>query len=374
MIYLDNNATTRPDATFLGQATSLVLNGFGNPSSIHAEGYRARDLIETARQQVAASISARPHQIIFTSGGTEANNLCLAGFCGRLHRVSSSSEHSSVFNFSKQEVITITQEGLLDFDSIDFGTLGPDTIVSVMLASNETGVLLDESQRLIGLKQKYGFLLHVDAIQAFGKLSAAKPLIDVKSYPVDFLSLSAHKFGGLKGVGALFISDAAAGLDFQPQTVGGSHELGYRAGTQNMLGIVNMGLLCQHLADSDAGRRSASLSFKRNLLESRLADISQVNGARFSRTANSSNLYFPSLPSDYLDVFLDALSSKGLMASARSACRSGFSEPSRTLVAMFGAESERVDKSIRLSLSHQTTLKEIEQAATIIRETVAEAV
>jgi len=365
-VYLDNNATTRPNTEMLSLAVAEAGQFFGNPSSLHLQGQSAKEILERSRRQVACYLKTRPSEIVFTSGGTEANNLALSGFCKNYDKVVSSTEHSSVFKLSSQEVIHVTQDGLLDFDSYNFSTIGSKSVVSVMLANNETGVILDPFNRLFELKEKYGFLLHVDAVQAFGKVP-----LDLSEGHIDFLSISAHKMHGLKGIGALYVNRGtqerllSSEEKFNPLMLGGAQERGYRPGTENILGAFSLGYISEK--NFCAGRYAVAA--KRDRFEAALSDVSKVNGSVEYRVCNTSNLFFPNMPGGDSELFLEILSERGVFASSKSACSSGMTAPSRVLTMMFKSESSaEVNQSIRFSLSSETTDEEIDTAVDIIKD------
>jgi len=363
MIYLDNNATTRPNKNMLNAVMSEVYDHFGNPSSLHCAGQVSKDLIEEARESVAQALGAKPGEVVFTSGGTEANNLALNIDA---HKVGSSIEHSSVFN-NLSETIPVCTAGQIDIDYVRNllerqQKTSAQTILSVMMVNNETGSILDPDNKLLKLKNQFDFTLHVDAVQAFGKMS-----IDVRGVPIDMLSISAHKCHGLKGAGALYINSK---MKREPLKLfnGGPHERGWRPGTENQIGILSLGYMSDKIVnDSFYKERLKKIKDKRDYFESSLSDISEVNGGG-SRIDNTSSLYFPSLPDNSLELFLELLSETGVCASGKSACASGMPAPSRVLQMMFGTDSPRVDKSIRFSLSVDTTDNEITKAAQVIRD------
>lgn len=360
-LYLDNNATTKPDKSVVQLALDMASDYFGNPSSTHEEGYRSKDLLERSRNTVAKAIGAKSSEIVFTSGGTEANNLALQKervFCSAV-------EHNSVFQNKPEEILPVLSDGTLDFGYLeqklrDKKLLDFDIVVSVMMANNETGVILDPNNDLRKLKEKYGFVLHIDAVQSLGKMP-----ISVKDCGADLLSISAHKCYGPKGIGALYINKD---LPAKPTSlfVGGSHERGYRPGTENIFGAVALAEVCERYCDR---RQLGVLSSRlRNKLETGLYDIAQVNGNKEHRVYNTSNLYFPDV--EDVDIFLERLSINGVYASGKSACSSGMPTPSRVISSMF--DTKRANSSVRFSLSRNTREWEIDAAVTIIRKTVSE--
>lgn len=367
MIYLDNNATTKPNNNMLHSVCNAVGSYYGNPSSLHECGQQSRNLIEEARQQVASYIGAKPTEIIFTSGGTEANNIALADVESRYIKIISAVEHSSVSKRPRVLKVGVDSEGLLDLDKLErmVKNFTSPCLVSVMMANNETGVILDPYGELLKLKNRYGFLLHVDAVQGFGKLP-----IDLSSQGIDMLTISAHKAHGLKGVGALYVKSDLQNISYpNPLLVGGSHESGYRPGTENLLGVLSLGYMAHKLhTDDNYGGLCADIKRKRDWFEEQLSDVSEVNGSRQHRIHNTSNLYFPDI--DDLTLFLEVLSQNGVCASGQSACSSGLAEPSRVLTEMYGASSPKLHGSVRFSLSVETTDEELQEAVDIIRDVV----
>lgn len=359
----------------LNSVSEAVFNYYGNPSSIHRCGSESRDQIENARQQVASALGAKPTEIIFTSGGTEANNIALADVNARFAKIISAVEHSSIFNLTRSlpkgsatSVARVNKDGTLnleDLKSILSTVKAEGFIVSVMLANNETGVILDPEGDLLKLKEEYGFLLHLDAVQGFGKLP-----INLSDLNVDMLSVSAHKLHGLKGAGALFVRERLQRQSYpDPLFLGGSHESNFRPGTENLMGILSLGYMAEKMSsDRHYKGRLGDIKAKRDWFETELADISQINGSKENRIDNTSNLYFPEISE--LNLFLEILSERNLCVSGQSACSSGLAEPSRVLTEMFGVESPVPKGSIRFSLSVDTTQEEMVEAVSIIREAI----
>ena len=367
-IYLDNNATTKPCTSMMNAVMGEVNENFGNPSSLHHSGRVVKDSIEEARGEVAKVLKTKASNIIFTSGGTEANSLALTASS---LLVCSSVEHPSIRNYkgAKMEV-RVDAFGALDIEhltSILEELKGGDVVplVSIMLVNNETGVILDPDRMVEKLKEDFVFLLHVDAVQAFGKLA-----INLQESSIDFLSISAHKCHGLNGVGALYVN-RAKDFPLKPLLTGGPQESGFRSGTENHIGILSLGYMATKLSsDEFYQERVLRVAELRDLFEDLLKGVSEKNGRR--RVGNTSNLYFPTLPEESLELFLELMSSKGVFASGTSACSSGMAKPSHVLEAMFGEKHERVGRSIRFSLSVDTTRNEIETAVKIIKHCLTE--
>ena len=360
-VYLDWNATTplRPEAR---AAMAAAWDFCGNPSSVHAEGRQARRLVEEARAAVAAAVGALPRNVVFTSGGTEANALALTPGLRRgsgppVERLLVSAiEHASVLaggRFPTEAIRTIgvTSAGLLDLDRLG-ATLegGPPALVSVMLANNETGAVqpVAEAAEIV---HAAGGLLHVDAIQALGKIS-----FDIKALNADLATVSGHKIGGPKGVGAVVLAEGVRGLE--PWLRGGGQELGHRAGTENVAGIAGFGAAAKAAMgarESDAIR----LESLRNRLE---RDLRETTGAIvFSgdvpRLPNTTLFTVPGLKAETAVIGFDL---EGIAVSSGSACSSGKVQPSHVLKAM-GFGPEIAEGAVRLSLGWSTSPADIDR-------------
>jgi cysteine desulfurase len=361
-VYLDWNATTplRPEAR---QAMAAAWEVAGNPSSVHAEGRQARRLVEDARAAVAAAAGARPQDVVFTSGGTEANALALmpglrrgAGEPVRRLLVSAI-EHTSVLSggrFSPETIATIaiTGSGLVDVDHLR-GLLadGPPALVSVMLANNETGALQPVGE-VADIVHEAGGLLHVDAIQALGKIP-----FDIKSMKADLVTLSAHKLGGPKGVGALVLADEAQGLE--PLLRGGGQELGRRAGTENVAGIAAFGAavrVSMAALQGDAARLQALRERLEKGLQQTPGMIVFSEGT--PRLPNTTLFTVPGLKAETAVIGFDL---GGIAVSSGSACSSGKVQPSHVLAAM-GFSRELAQGAVRLSLGWSTSEADIDLA------------
>ena len=360
-IYLDWNATTplRPQAR---EAMAVAWDLLGNPSSVHAEGRQARKLVEDARARIAGAVGALPRNVVFTSGGTEANALALTSGLRRgsglpLERlVVSAIEHASVLaggRFAPGAIATVgvTRSGLLDLDRLRaFLAGGPPALVSVMLANNETGAVqpVAEAAEIV---HAAGGLLHVDAIQAFGKIS-----FDINTMNADMVTLSAHKIGGPKGVGALVLAEGVLGFD--PLLRGGGQELGRRAGTENVAGIAGFGAAVKaamESRDSDAFR----LENLRNRLENGLRGTSGVIVFADSapRLPNTTLFTVPGLKAETAVIGFDLA---GIAVSSGSACSSGKVQPSHVLEAM-GFGPELAQGAVRLSLGWSTSEADVDR-------------
>ena len=361
-VYLDWNATTplRPEAKAVMAAAWELA---GNPSSVHTEGRQARRLVEEARATVAAAACARPSDVIFCSGGTEANVLALTPGLRRgagppvQRLLVSAIEHASVlsggrFPAAAIGTIKVTASGLIDLDHLRaLLTDGPPTLVSVMLANNETGAIQPVAE-VAHIVHAAGGLLHVDAIQALGKIT-----FDIKVMGADLVTLSGHKIGGPKGVGAVVLAEDVQGLD--PLLRGGGQELGRRAGTENVAGISAFGAAAEAAMGSlevDAGR----LQDLRNHLEDGLKQTSGmiVFSETVSRLPNTTLFTVPGLKAETAVIGFDLA---GIAVSSGSACSSGKVQPSHVLDAM-GLERDLAHGAVRLSLGWSTSQTDIELA------------
>jgi len=335
-IYLDYNATAPMRQASLAAMQAAAEAG-GNPSSVHRFGRTARRRVEDAREQVAALIGAQPAQIVFTGGGTEANNLALKGVAGSPMAVAAT-EHDSVLRAAPQAPrIPVDGDGIVDLAALSALLQGgqPPALISVMLANNETGVI-QPLDRIVALARAHGALVHCDAVQAAGKMA-----VDFAALGVDLMSLSAHKLGGPMGVGALAVAD---GVELAPLIAGGGQERRRRAGTENVPGIAGFGAA----AEAAAAEEPARLAALRDDLEARAracAPWSRVFGTGAPRLPNTTCLALPGVASDMQVMALDLA---GIAVSAGSACSSGKIEPSHVLRAM-GAGEEEAGSALRIS-------------------------
>ena len=349
-IYLDYNATA-PVKPQVIEAIADALAMTGNPSSVHQFGRAAREAVEEARERVAAMIGATAAEIIFTAGGTEANNTALAG-AGRRRLIVSEIEHPSILRAGETlsqnssaggerelRVLPVDGDGVVSLEALDqaLGEGGEDALVSIMLANNETGVIQPVGE-IATLAHARGALVHCDAVQAPGRIA-----FGVDSLGVDMLSLSAHKFGGPKGVGALFLR---AGVDLKALVAGGGQERGWRAGTENVRGIVGFGTAAQ-LAAEDL-QNAPHVAALRDSVEQRLRAIDpevRIFSAGAARLPNTSCISMPGVQSETQVMGLDL---SGVAVSAGSACSSGKVEPSHVLRAL-GAPDAETGCAIRIS-------------------------
>jgi cysteine desulfurase len=361
-VYLDWNATTplRPEAK---AAMAAAWELCGNPSSVHAEGRQARRLVEEARSAIAAAVGGRAQDVVFASGGTEANALALTpglrrgGGAPVQRLLVSAIEHASVlaggrFAAEAIETIAVTPSGVLDLDDLRSKLAnGPPALVSVMLANNETGALQPVTEA-VEIVHAAGGLLHVDAIQAFGKIP-----FDLGSLQADLVTLSAHKIGGPKGVGAVVLAEGVEGLE--PLLRGGGQELGRRAGTENVAGISAFGAATK-AAMAALSNDSARLQALRNRLEAGLREVDGiiVFSDGVPRLPNTTLFTAPGLKAETAVIGFDLA---GIAVSSGSACSSGKVQPSHVLAAM-GFGPELAQGAVRLSLGWSTSATDIELA------------
>jgi cysteine desulfurase len=372
MIYLDYNATTPLLTEVWEKMQPFFSTRWGNPSSAYRFGSQLKVDIDRAREAVAALVGAEASEIVFTSCATESNNAAmnaaLAAQPGKRHIVTSVVEHSAVLNFCKNAerrgyrvtYLGVDTEGMLDLTRLSESITGETALVSLMWANNETGVLFPVEEIAKTCHSK-GVLFHCDAVQAVGKIP-----VDVNRVPADYLTISAHKLYGPKGVGALFIRRSAP---FEPMLVGGHQESGRRGGTENVGLIAGFGVAAE-CADRDLGAHGAHVKMLRDKLESEiLAKIpgTCVNGSRTHRIPNTTNIGFEGIDSDALVTFLD---SQGVCVSSGSACLANALAPSHVVLAMTQSV-EKAKQAIRFSLSHLTSLPEIAEACEGVTKGVA---
>ncbi len=369
-IYLDHNATAPVRPEVLAAMLPFFSDQFGNASSIHWQGQQARRAVDRARQQVADFLGARPQEIVFCSGGTEADNLAIRGAAGQGSVVTTAVEHPAVLETCRDleargvEVITlpVDGDGLVDLQAAGEAITGETTLVSVMLANNDTGTVQPVEQ-VARLARERGVTVHTDAVQAAGRVP-----LDVDRLGVDLLSLSGHKLGGPKGGGALY---ARRGTELTAQLTGGEHERGLRAGTENVPAVVGLGAACE-LAGEELERAAALMAGLRDRMWQALGERlgprqrPQLNGHRERRLPNTLNLSFPGIEGEALLLNLDLL---GVAVSTGSACSSGTVEPSHVLVAM-GLPDERAQGAIHISLGPVNTEEEVDAAVEAMVEVV----
>ena len=363
-IYLDHNATTPVDPSVVSAVTSALREQFGNASSIHSFGQAAKTVVDDARAAVADLIGAGPQEIVFTSGGTESDNLAIRGVAESLqpakrrHLIATSIEHEAVLHTFKALVkrgwttslLPVDDSGVVDPEALDAVITDDIALVSVMHANNEIGTI-QPLGALAAIAHRHGALFHTDAVQSMGKLA-----VDVSDLDVDLLSLSAHKFYGPKGVGALWVR---RGSRLVSTMTGGRQERSRRAGTENVPGIVGLGV-ASRLAIEKTDTETERVAALRDHLEAgilRRVPGTLVNGDPTRRIANTTNISFDRVEAESLLIALDL---DGIAVSTGSACSSGTLEPSHVLRAM-GFSPHRAQSSIRFSLGAGNTLEEIDR-------------
>lgn len=372
-IYLDNNATTRVAPEVLEAMLPCYQNAYGNASSVHALGQEAKGLLDNARQQLAHLLNAEANEIVFTSGGTESDNLAIRGVAEasprpKRHIITSRVEHHAVLHtcqaLEKSGIdvtyLPVNDDGLVDPQDVR-KAITPDTIlISVMHSNNEIGTT--QALKEIGqAAMEHDVYFHTDAVQAAGKLP-----LDVNDLNVDLLSVAGHKFHAPKGIGALYVRK---GTRLRPLFFGGAHERNRRAGTENVPQIVGLGAAAE-LAENGLEDRARSIGELRDYFENevcrRIPEVA-LNGSRTSRISNTSNLRFEGADSESLVINLDLA---GVACSTGSACASGSIEPSHVLLAL-GLPIEQAFSSVRFSLSRYTTRDEIEAVLEILPAVVS---
>jgi cysteine desulfurase len=364
-VYLDNNATTPVLPEVLEAMRPYFGEHFGNASSIHWHGQDARSAVERARESVSTLLACRPSEIVFTSGGTEADNLAIAGLAKPGdHVITSSVEHHAVLFACKhweemeREVtyLPVDGQGLVDPDDMR-RALRPNTkLISVMMANNETGVVqpVEEIGKIAAEAQ---VLFHTDAVQAVGKIP-----VNVKQIGCDALSLSGHKLHAPQGVGALYVRK---GTGIQPLFYGGRHERSRRAGTENVPGIVGLGKAAELAMQGFANGADNRIAALRDRLQNEIlteVDEAGINGEGAPRVPNTANMYFKDIEGEAMVISLDL---KGLAVSTGAACASGVIEPSHVLTAM-GLRGDRARGSIRFSLGKQNSAADIDFALALV--------
>jgi cysteine desulfurase len=371
MIYLDYNATT-PLCDAAREAMLPYLGRhFGNPSSVHTAGRDARAAIDNSRDKLAGLLRVKPHELIFTSGGTESCNLAVLGLARRqssraAHIISAKTEHHAVLNavehLEKHENVEVTwlnvaRDGIVDLDQLS-KSIRPDTrLVSIMAANNETGVI-QPMRKISQICREHGVLLHTDMVQAFGKMDVDLSLVDAASF-------AAHKFYGPKGVGFLYLR---SGLSIQPIMFGGAHENARRPGTENVAAIAAMAAAAEWTLRDRESEQERQAELRDDLwtrISENVPDAKQ-NGQNSPRLANTLNVSLLGLESEMLLIALDL---EGVCASSGSACMVGSVVASHVLLAM-GLPIERARSAVRFSLGKWTTADEIKRAGDTMRKIV----
>lgn len=357
-IYLDNASTTKIDDDILDKVIDYIRQSYGNPSSLYKDGKEAKKIIENARMQVAKAIGAKENEIYFTSGGTEADNWILKQVLNSEKKalVTSKLEHHAILNtaefLSKNGVsvkyLDVDKNGKVLSDKLEKMNSGEVSLVSIMYSNNEIGTIQD-IKKLAELAHEKGAIFHTDAVQALGKID-----IDVKRDGIDALSLSGHKIHAFKGIGALYVSDK---IKITPQIFGGEQERGKRASTENVGGIMSLGLACEKIND-EIENIDKIINLRDYFIKNVLENIDGVilTGDRVDRIANIASFCFKDVDSSLALILLDK---EGISVSAGSACMSGSIEPSHVLQAI-GVGNEYIKGSLRFSFSKYTTKEELD--------------
>ena len=369
MLYFDHSATTPIDQDVQSLMSELNHNIYGNPSSTYDLGRKAKHVMEIARRQFADSINCEPKEVIFTGGGSEANNIILWNVIHqkRKHVITSSIEHPAVLLVLKEleklgvkhTIVSVDKNGCINPEDIKNNITSDTGLISIMMANNEVGVI-EPIKDIANIAKDHDILFHSDAIQIIGKLP-----IDVKKLNVDMMSFSAHKFYGPKGVGALFIKN---GVTIKPIIIGGSQEKNMRAGTENVSGIAGMGLAAE-IANKSANENGSLLLGLENHFRNRITEINNdiiFNGFDKNHLPGLINLTIPNIASDLLLIHLDK---EGIAISNGSACSSGTISPSPVLKAM-GISDKKNLESIRISFGKHNTIDEVNKLVESIRSSI----
>jgi cysteine desulfurase len=368
-VYFDYNATTPLAPEVLEAVIEASRDQFGNASSVHYFGQRAKAAMDEARSAVAALIRADPSEIVYTSGGTESDNFAIRGAAealepgGRRHLIASAIEHEAVLNTLKAlsrrgwraTLIPVDRTGIVDPDRLRELVTNETALVSVMQANNEIGTIQPVAE-LAAIAHQHGALMHTDAVQSVGKVP-----VDVRALGIDLLSLSAHKFNGPKGAGALWIK---RGTRMHPILTGGKHERSRRAGTENVPALVGMGVAAR-LAMGKLATEGLRVGALRDRLEDgilRSVPGTVLNGAHAPRVPNTTNISFDRVEAESLLIALDL---EAVAVSTGSACSSGTLEPSHVLRAM-GLSTHRTQSSLRFSLGLFSTEEEVDRVVAVL--------
>jgi cysteine desulfurase len=372
--YFDHNATTPVSAAVLEVLLPALLEVYGNASSIHQDGQMARQRLEKARRQTASLLGCDPKELVFLSGGTEADNLAIFGTvrshpAARKHVITTVIEHPAVLSSCREleregvqvSYVRVGPDGLVDPEDVR-RALRPETVlISVMHANNELGTI-QPLEQIASLARKAGVLLHADGVQAAGKIP-----VDVQALGVDLYSISGHKLYAPKGIGALYVK---SDTKLRPIQFGGRHERERRPGTENVPGAISLGTAAEAAA-IDLATESARVAALRDRLEhgilARVPDTG-VSGSATSKTPNTTNIYFDGLEGEALVISLDL---KGFAVSSGAACSSGAVEPSHVLLAI-GLSRDRARASIRFSLGRSNTVEQVDALIVAVAESAAQ--
>jgi len=372
-IYFDHNATTPVDPAAAEAMMRALRDLFGNASSVHYYGQQAKAAIDGARSAVAALIGAEPSEIVFTSGGTESDNFAIRGAAealdvtGRKHLITSGIEHEAVINTFKAlarrgwttSLLPLDASGIVSPDRLREAMTDSTALVSIMHANNEIGTIQPIAE-LAQIARARGALFHTDAVQSAGKIP-----VSVRALGVDLLSISGHKFYGPKGAGVLW---AKRGVRLSPFLAGGKQERNRRAGTENVPGVIGMGVAASRALEKMAGEATRLSALRNRLEDGILSSVpnTEVNGVREPRVPNTSNISFDRIEAESLLIALDL---EGVAVSTGSACSSGTLEPSHVLKAM-NLSSHRAQNSIRFSLGAANTEEEIDRVIAMLPKIV----
>ncbi|WP_102345458.1 cysteine desulfurase family protein [Bacillus sp. Marseille-P3661] len=366
-IYLDHAATTPTHPEVVAAMIPYMTENFGNPSSVHVYGRRSRHAIDEARSFIAKTIGAHENEIIFTSGGTESDNMALQGIAKAYsekgkHIITTSIEHHAILHTCQQlenegyeiTYLDVNESGEIDLDQLRAAIKDTTILVSIMFGNNEVGTI-QPIKEIGDIISSHNIIFHTDAVQAFGIQS-----IDVNKLHIDLMSVSAHKINGPKGIGFLYVRN---GIKLIPRQFGGEQERKRRAGTENVAGIV--GLKAALTISQQQMEEKVELY---NQFKQRMTEVFQQENIEFSINANEAKAVLPhvfnvAFKGTNVESMLVNLDLAGIAASSGSACTAGSVDPSHVLVAMFGRDSERIVSSIRFSFGLGNTLEQIEESA-----------
>lgn len=368
-IYLDNAATTAVDKEVLKAMMPYFSEKYGNPSSLHEFGREAREAIEKAREEIAKLINASPEEIIFTSGGTESDNLAIKGLAmtnpGKKHIITSKIEHPAVLETCKElekqgykvDYISVNSDGIVNIEEFKRKITPNTLLVSIMHVNNEIGTI-QQIEKIAEICREKNVYFHTDAVQSFGKLK-----IDVKKMKIDLLSASGHKINAPKGIGILYVKK---GIKIKPLLSGGGHEKNLRSGTENVPGIVGLGKACE--LSSRKMKKASKIKELRDSLINNLLEIkaTRLNGSREERIFNNVNVSFENVEGEALLLLLDE---EGIACSTGSACSNHSLKASHVLKAI-GLSDLEAHGSLRLTLDWNNTKAEIEYTIKKIKENV----
>ncbi len=367
-VYLDHAATTPVDKRVLEAMLPYFSDAYGNPSSLYSFSNEARKSVENAREKVAKLIGAEPSEIVFTSGGTEGDNLAIKGIVNgkKGHIITSAIEHPAVLNVCKSlekegfevSYIPVDKEGIVSVDDVRKAIRDDTVLITIMHANNEIGTI-QPIEDIGKIAQEKGIVFHTDAVQTVGKIP-----VDVKKMNVDLLTVSSHKMYGPKGIGALYVRE---GINLKPLSDGGGHEKGFRSGTENVPGIVGFGKAAELALDEMNFEAERLKKLRDRLLDGALEiENTWLNGSREQRLPGNINLGFKFIEGEALILELDF---KGISASTGSACSSKSLEPSHVLRAL-GLPPEYCHGSLRITLGKQNTDEEVDYVLKVLPEVV----